>query len=63
MDENKTLAIRVAIAAVVGGGVAAYLIYGRSFALNHALIGGAAIGALIYSSCRAYDNLRNIYRK
>jgi len=63
LDDNKKLAVRVAIAALAGGGLAAYLFYGRSFAVNHALIGGAGIGALIYSSFRSYDNLRNIYKK
>ena len=60
---NRKLAIRVTIAAIVGVALAYYLHTQRDFLPRFAAVSGAAAGALVFSTLRAYENLRNLYRK
>gem|GEM_PF-6385960 len=61
--DNKTLAIRVVLAALAGGGFGAYLHFVREHQPHHAGIIALAVAALVYTSFRSYDNLKNIYRR
>lgn len=54
---------RVMLVAAVGAAAFALLALWRGFFWQHALIGGLAIAALLYSGLRAVDRLRELFRR
>jgi len=49
-------------AVVVGVSTTALLLFWRGFFWQHALIIGIAAAALVYTSVRTYERLRNLYK-
>lgn len=59
--EGRILALRVAAATIIAGGLGSYLFLGRGYFWSFAVLSGLAAGALVYTTFRAYDNLRRLY--